>query len=526
MTTPLSARTSDPPPPTPPPSKRARYKVEYNPLHHELQSDGGWDTNAILREIAQQKQRRVNATVEDLGPIDIEGLGMSLRSRIGSEMSYALTALSMLSMPGIDPNDKGGLGLMHCGELLSDLVDLVEGAAFGEDGWEAWKERVDKQHPMNDSASAIVSSLAKGKWPAHHASLIDLSIDLGSSIDIADDTADQDLTYSANTMSNKERCKITLVGLKLLRNFSMMNDNYKFMCASPAFLNLVGRLADLQLAGDSTLGDDAIFTLADLMRMRKDILQILNNLSFDINLESFPLDTTARFMEVLLSFLDDEHAKPAWHRLNEFGRDVRPTPIPPHIDLAVETLARLALMDRNRLCIRRLPQDDLHRAFTVLVRLLPLTVHDLMRMRTMPAWVEFQARVATSVYNIALLAEPSLRSRMRSTPGVISVLTRVVRHVSAIPGIGGPLAVISRRLGEALGALNSKSDVFNEAIGMTFGANAGVGGWTMSHGESAEPGLLACEADLTMMMACAGDVDSRVFGELDRAIWATEEFAR
>ncbi len=452
---------------------------------------------------------------------------MSLRSRIGSEMSYALTALSMLSMPGVDPTDKGGLGLMHCGELLSDLVDLVEAAAFGEDGWEALKDRMEISEPAMDPANITLSSLAKGKWPAHHASLIALSLDIGRSSDVAADSADQDLTYSANTMSNKERCKITVVGLKLLRNFSMMNDNYKFMCASPAFLNLVGRLADLQLAGKQNHGDDAIFTLADLMRMRKDILQILNNLSFDINLETLPLDTTTRFMQVLLSFLEDEHVTPSWHRINEFGRDVKPTLIPPHIDLAVETLSRLALMDCNRLCIRRLPQDVLSRTFTTLVRLLPLTVHDLMRMRTMPIWVEFQARVATAIYNVAFLAEPSLRSRMRGTPGVVAVLTRVIRHISMIPGVGGPLGIINRRLGEALGALNSKADVYNEAIGMTFGANAGVGGWTMSHGESAEPGLLACEEELAMMMACRGDAfDSRVFGELDRAIWAAGELAR
>jgi hypothetical protein len=310
--------------------------------------------------------------------------------------------------------------------------------------------------------------------------------------------------------------------MNLLRNFSLMNDNYKFMCSSEAFLNLVGRVTDLRLADvphNPAAASDAIFSLPDVMRLRKDALQILNNLALDINLEKVPLETAARYMNLLNSFLDDEFIANPFVRLGEFGRDIKQAEIPPHIDMAIEAVARIGVFDYNRMVLRRLPEDDLFRTFMSATRLLPLTVHDVIRDRSSAHWLDFHQKVATAVYNLAFLATPRLRSRMRCSPGTVALLARVVRHFSATPG-PAPMAVIIRRIGEALGALNSNHDVYDAAVGMTFGANAGVSGWRMAQGESAEPGLLACQEDLALQIAYRREyAENGVLRDLERAIW-------
>lgn len=59
---------------------------------------------------------------------------MSLKSRLGSEVAYALNALTLISLTvRQSASDQQGLAfpLAACGELFDELLDLLEETAFG-----------------------------------------------------------------------------------------------------------------------------------------------------------------------------------------------------------------------------------------------------------------------------------------------------------------------------------------------------------------------------------------------------------
>ena len=64
----------------------------------------------------------------------MHSLTMSLKSRLGSEVAYALNALTLISLTvRQSANDQQGLAfpLAACGDLFDELLDLLEETAFG-----------------------------------------------------------------------------------------------------------------------------------------------------------------------------------------------------------------------------------------------------------------------------------------------------------------------------------------------------------------------------------------------------------
>ncbi|CAD6901918.1 unnamed protein product [Tilletia controversa] len=198
--------------PAPPPSgasNTTKYRIEYMPIRRELKSAGGWDLDMIHDFLAPVLEGRGKAPrgVSDLGSVDITQLTLSLRSRLTSEVSYALNTLQILSsgngfvvaQPAPPPppplrnphypphhhqHQQHGqqvvdfeLDLGRCGDLVDELVELLgECAEFAPEG--SYPQRrtgadvrnggAGPSSSSSSSSSLMPNGLAAGAPADHH----------------------------------------------------------------------------------------------------------------------------------------------------------------------------------------------------------------------------------------------------------------------------------------------------------------------------------------------------------------------
>lgn len=555
---PLASMSSHPsrPDDRPPPAKRARYKVEYHPLVRDITTAGGWDLQALNQGREAQLRCHKNLEVEDFGKIDIEGLCMSLRSGLSNEVSYALTALAMLSMPG-KGQDKGGLGLAHCGELLSDLVDLVDLNVFGERGWRGWQLSVDASRGSGQGSSRTndlptpVSSRSDSARLAHDTQESAWTLEspsTGHNLNLAGQSASTlrqaaevearsyaflfDPTVTRKVERCKKRVDTALVAINLLRNFSMMSDNFLPMTEYHDLMECLMRVCDLRLSNipehDIDGDNPAVFTLMDLLRIRHDVLDTVLNLAHDLDLSKLSTCAQRAIFDLLNSYISDIPCTNASRRLTDdlFGNPGRL--VPPRTEWAIEALTRISARDCNRRCLRQLPAKNIVSSFHTLLRYLPLSTKDGYSINLVyGAASELLLRVVFCLYSLAWLSPLAVRAEIRDKTDAIPVLTLAIRRLMTLKP-HPTSTVILRRLMAVLGALNGASDeLVDDGPGITFGANAsvrGLNGWN-DNKHCVQPGLLAGQEDLLtdmVLLASAQGVqlDAMTVDELEKAIWA------
>lgn len=555
------------------PTKRARYKVEYHPLSRDLTSSGGWDIPLMNRARENQTRYYRPLEVEDLGKIDIEGLCMSLRSGLAHEVSYALTALAMLSMPG-KGNDKGGLGLAHCGDLLSDLVDLVDLNVFGERGWAGWEEDLRERQAEEDEETVVPDSpgsddsarlgkrrriIDDDKEPPPKSTVESLlQLDTLSASTLREAASIEARSYTTmfdpdvcRTLDRyKKRVQTSLVAINLLRNFSMMSDNFGPMTSYPALMECLLRACDLRLAqiptpsSEEDIDEDdtpAVFILLDILRIRHDVLDTIMNLASDLDLSKFSTYAQQAIFDLLNSYILDIKCVNPSQRFTDvlFGGYIGGRIVPARTDWAIEALTRLVARDRNRRCLRRLPTRSIMASFQTLLRYLPLSVTDGYSVNhAYTAASEFLLRVVFCLYSLAWMSPLPVRAALREQTDAVATLSLAVRRLMTLPP-HPTSTILLRRLVAVLGALNgadelaSGSDVSGAAVAgagkgiISFGANAsirGVSGWKDA-GHSVHPGLLASQEDLLtdmILLANAQGVllDRATVDDLEKVIWA------
>lgn len=471
---------------------------------------------------------------------------MSLRSGLSHEVSYALTALAMLSMPG-KGNDKGGLGLAHCGELLTDLVDLVELNAFGERGWKGWSESVDRKRPVEAELAPSLADSARHSQRKRTAWNLDppptgyrpdlssqsaLALREAAEVEARSYTCLFDPDVSRKIGRSKKRVETVLVALNLLRNFSMMSDNFVPMTQYDDLMECLMRVCDLRLAevpARETINDDdpAVFTLLDLLRIRHDVLDTVLNLAHDLDLSRLSTYAQRAIFDLLNSYILDIPCTNAAHRFTDvlFSNPARL--VPSRTEWAIEALTRITTRDCNRRCLRQLPSDKIVSSFETLLRYLPLSIKDSYSINATYATAsEILLRVVFCLYSLAWLSPLPVRTQLRGTTDAIPVLSLAARRLMSLKPHPSS-TIILRRLMAVLGVLNGAADeLVDDGPSITFGANAsvrGLNGWNdVKH--CVQPGLLAGHEDLLtdmVMLASAQGVqlDAMTFDELEKAIW-------
>lgn len=485
---------------------RMRKKIEYIPLAREVETYGGIDIDMIDAELAKANSRRPMKATDDLGIVDIDGLTMSLRSRLPTELSYAITVLSVLSnMRGQSPDS--GFSLQQCDDLLDELLDLLREQAFGDiedlyhEGEVFWIHR-DLVNLVHENELQQFSGHPRIK--GH------------SSSDGGPKPSPADIVFGV---------------LNLLRNFSLTIENQRFMGQHPDVLGLVLRVCCVSapsLVDKGLLPSPAspIFTLSEVVKVRRDVLTIVSSLvSYIPDLASHPSHTRTRLFELLASFLVEPHdlSSPSGIVMQSGAISATTVRPPVVIDLALEAFTKLAQPDANRLILSRdIKFPWLWSLFSSLVHRLPVSTEDFaITMRMHDVWLSYLEKVVLSIYSICFLASPELKAKIKTdrTLGFPRLILRMVKRFVNInhPDARQYFLVSSRRAVEALKLIDEGGDAFEspQSNDPMFAFGMGFGESDVKQMETGIGLLAAFQDDVTWSIMMMPHLDDVMFAELD-----------
>ncbi|KAF8527929.1 hypothetical protein BU17DRAFT_81164 [Hysterangium stoloniferum] len=488
----------------PPPSKqpRMRRKVEYLPLAREVETFGGRDLEVIDVEISKLASRRTQRPVEEWGTIDVDGLTMSIRSRLPIELSYAITVLTILStMRGQTPDT--GFSLQQCEDLLDELLDLLREQAFGdaddkeEENETFWTHR-ELANTVRDNELQVFPGRAFVKrHVARHAELKPSAAD------------------------------IIFAVLNLFRNFSSTTENQRFMSQHPNFLDLLLRISYIPLRKETSLPVPAspVLSLPDIIKARRDVLTIVSNLVTYTILALHPFRVRTRLFELLASFLVEPHdlCSPAGIVMQSGAISAASVRPPLLVDLALEAFSKLSQPDNNRFALSRgINASWLWILFTSLVHRLPVSSEDFaITMRMHDVWLSYIEKVVLSIYSLCFLASPELKTQIKTdrTLGFTKLVLRMVKRFVSIthPEARQYFLVSSRRAIEALKLIDEGGDAFEspQTTGPVLAFGMGFGESDVQQAETGVGLLAAFQDDVTWTIMMMTHVDDVMFAELD-----------
>lgn len=485
----------------------SRRKISYVPYAREVTTAGGRDLDAIQQEFAHASQRPLR-DLSEWGTVDIEALTMSLRSRISTELSYALTTFTILSLLRI----KDGYFLVsQAPDLFEEAVDLLEEVAFSgaEDGGE-------DDHP--GTAMTTNRELLNFLQEESNNPFSSLKPKQG----LKDPSAGP----------QQRPGDVILAITNIIRNLSLSSENHDYLARHDRLLDVLLRLsATKRPSFDGTFEPlSPSLSLNDLITVRKDVVQILANIAATVRLASKPASPSTaesrrarRAYELLFSCFGD-----ASEAVGPYAC-VLLTGVPTHIqnakppslpDSGLEVFTRISLSDDNRLTLcKSIPQEWLWSAVEALVHRLPLENSDF-QVAARGEWLAYIERVLMALYSIAFFAPPPIKKRMKTDRQLsfTKIFLRLIRRLSIYthPDQRAAFAVALRRAVETLKLVDDAGDSFDNSTAsmptLAFGMGYG------EHGESRiEKGmglLSGYQEEITWGLMVQKDVDDLVFSEL------------
>lgn len=498
------------------PVKRTRYKVEYKPIHVPMTHMAGWDERAVRSTFPKNNLAHPSRSIHDLDVVDMEAVLMGLRSRLPRELGYCLTVLSMLSMP--HPEDHlDGLPLVHLSEIFTELLLLLEEAAFGDEGYEGWearsKETVDEPKiELSDLDFMELERIARHE-----------------DIAMPDDPNGRDLWRKSKTGGSTD---IILSTLNLLRNFSMFEENREFMGRRPHLFATLSRVVDPRLVrvpGRCT--SDQALSISEHGAVCRDTIMILTNVGDHINLSIMP-PACVRSVFRLLSRTMSSGFDISLFKESPYGNSPEPNQIaslPSRITTyrAVEAFYSLATPDINREALGKIPEQELVAMFVSLIKLLPVTQRHTESLYHSEPHLVYTECMSLALYSLSFLSPLSARAAMRAIPGAVEIIRRLIMMTMVTKPTYqmNPFSSLCGRLAETLGVLNGTQMCSGEigATNMGFSAGAGDGkGWKWSSGKIVS-GWMASQSERIQECLMVPLIDVHAFTELDSLWWAKDE---
>ncbi|BGP21557.1 ARID/BRIGHT DNA-binding domain containing protein [Rhodotorula toruloides] len=432
LATSSSELTTKPTEPAVPP-RRKRRRIEYRPLARPLDTYGGQDLQLIEQAYNRAEKARSARKLPDLGLVDVHGLTMSLRSRMATEVAYALNVLTLISLQMT--TEEKGMGLRFpfekCPDLLEELLELLEETALG---------------PDEEGELQGVIETAKGKEvaqkPQTYRELFRLIEEQANELDPPRTRPHASTVCDFNSILRPG--ETTLAVVNVLRNLALAENNARYISHNQRIAELFIRVASLPLKDPSDPAPPrwpARVSAADSMSVKKAAIELLSQVGAEVELDSLSPSTAQHALDLVLFFIRDAELQ-----REAFACDLSNTPsmvsrvhqphagpttaIPPYLHLGLSACARLALKDRNRSVIARLMDpEDLYRIFISLAALLPISEKDFQIM-TFETGLLFVHGAIMSLYNLAFLAPASVKARLRADPKVHKSLFRIVRRLA------------------------------------------------------------------------------------------------
>jgi hypothetical protein len=431
---------------------------------------------------------------------------MSLRSRIGPEVAFALNSLGLLSATS---DQQPGFAIGRHTELLEELIDFFEDAIDGDDDFEGDDDDVSNGHRSREASTSKLVSLGLTTSPAKAGTSkagpsrkqeLQDSYNNTSTDAYADEFKLRPISSASSieTFAGIDRAQVVLACLALFRNLSTSEHPTKPALVDPRILTsiLLATRTPKQVRELPEPPTRPLFlSPPQLLQARKDALQIIGNLGPNIHLEVHK-SWVGHAIVLLLDYFLEMGDSPASSTpaglglMNAFSA---------HIDIALYALARIILTDANRDSFTKLPQYNtilrpfILSKFATLMQLLPLTDMDFAMVNSEPALVRMEM-VAMCLFNVIYIASPEVRKKLRESPGTMKVLVRIVRKLYGIhlatatqdqPTPNSLYLVLCQRCIEVLRILSE-----DEAVGSgqrTTGSQEGVA-WFGSYSEGRDAG--------------------------------------
>ncbi|KAG6836813.1 hypothetical protein H0H93_002835 [Arthromyces matolae] len=508
-----SATTTGVNPQTPvmqiPPGSRQqpfRRRIEYVPLAREVDTYGGRDLNVLENEAATTAQRRPIRDVTEWGTVDIEALTMSVRSRLASELSYALTTLTVLStMRG--PTPGSGFPLPQAPDLFDEILDLLEERAF--DGSE-------------DLAEDLSSSNSKTATQRELLNLVHESESQPFAV-LQPKQGSRDPSLGLLQRPGD----IILAITNVIRNLSTLNDNFDFLSRHTRFIDLMLRLCIVIRSETSAISPASpALSLGDLIRVRRDVLYILVSISPNIQLSTSSPRINSRMVfrsfDLISSYLIDPiDAISPMSLINLTGIPPNGSPKPPAlVDAALEVFSHLSQLDSNRhVYAKHIPDSSIICLFEALVHRLPVVDADFQLMLR-ETWLSYMEKLVIVLYSLAFLAPPHLKGKIKENRslGLKTIMWRFVQKTLANPESRGFYSMCSRRAVEVMKILDDGEDCFDTSKSAAPTMSFGMGYGEMADSTSEKgTGLLGGHRDVTWDVLMLHEVakDEVFFGELE-----------
>lgn len=447
-------------------------------------------------------QRRPVRDVNDWGTVDIEALTLSIRSRLSTELSYALTTFSLLStMKGQSPGS--GFPINQCQDLLDEVLDLLEDTAFdgAEDSFEP--QPLDSDEHITTNRELVNA-------------VYDLETQPFASLEIKQGSKDRNLG------PRQRPGNLILVILNIIRNLSVVPDNMEFISRQGRLVDLILRVCAVTPA--QTPASPAL-SLSDLIAARKDVLHILSAISTIIHFSHSSRDSAKlanRAFQLVASYLvDPSEAVSPFQSVQVAGVPLGGNLKPPSLaDVALEVFTKLGHSDTNRhLFAKCIPQSSLSRLFKSLVHRLPVLDADF-QLVTREAWLSYLEKNIMSIYSLAFLAPPDLKTQWKEdrSLGFKGIMLRLVRNLVMGQDTRPLFSICARRAVEAMKVLDDGEDLFDTSKSaapmIAFGMGYGEVG---ENGAEKGTGLLGGHRDLAWDMLMVREVwsDDVMFGELE-----------
>ena len=482
-----------------------RRKIEYIPWARQLETHGGRDLRIIDHEYNTISQKRPLRDINDWGMIDIEALRMSLCSNLPTELSYALTTLTIFStMRGQSPGS--GFPIFQCPDLFDDLLDLLEQLAFA-----------DLQDDFSAGALREITT---------HRQLVNIICDVQLEPFAALALHQGSKNHNAGPVPRPADIILTIINV--LRNLSVVPDNWQFLSRHGRLVHVMLRTCTIrQVDGLPAPASDAL-SLSDLLQIRKDTLYTLVNLAPLIPLapsSSYSATLSNRVLELVASYLIDptEAVSPFVSVQIPGQHPTTPPPKPPSLaDAALDVFTRFSHSDANRqILAQTIPETHIQRLFEALIHRLPLTDMDF-QICGRETWLSYLEKTVMALYCLAFLSPPPLKHRLKADRkiGFRTVMFRLVHKSLSNPNpeMRSLFSLCCRRAVETMKVLDDEGDLFD-----TTETTAGTLSFGMGFADSSDntieigSGLLVGRRDATWDILMTREVfgDECMFKELD-----------
>ncbi|KAE9410945.1 hypothetical protein BT96DRAFT_983617 [Gymnopus androsaceus JB14] len=505
-----SGPTSTPAMTAPPRTRQevpSRRKIEYRPLARDVDSYGGRDLKAIETEFLNSTRRPLRE-LNEWGHIDIDALTLSIRSRLSTELSYALATLTLLStMKGQQPSS--GFPISNCPDLLEEILDLVEDLAFGD------VEDVHETINLEDDPRIVTNH-----------DLVDIVYELGSQpfagLEHRQGSKDVDVG------PRQRPANLILTVTNIIRNLSVFTDNVPFLANQPRLLDLLLRICGISEKDSSLNPTSAVLSTTDLLAVRKDVLYTLCQLAPAIHFieGTTPVSTVRRIFYLIASYLvDPAEAISPVACVQLVGIPLSGSLKPPSsiADIALEVFTRICQADGTRLFFSKtVCRPSLWRLFHALVHRLPVAELDFaLTLRSEP-WMSYVEKLILALYSLAFIFTPEYKAKVKADRrlGFKSVMIRIIQKlfVQIHPDGRQTHTIVVRRVIETLKLIDDEEDSFDNTKGVVTTLSFGMGYGEVGDNEAEKgTGLLGCYRDIGWDILLCREIsnDEVMFPELE-----------